>query len=236
MRVESTSITISRSARRCSPPRWTATSMPCSTATRARSARSIAGSPPQTSISMHVTGCWASLPIRSMFAPLAAIRPAMAVMAAGASGLPSRVTCSRPPRAAGSPATPEAAEPVVISASRPRSPASALTAAWMPVRSGGERTEQHTEHPQAPDHHLLDVEDSERMPGQDGEQPGGHARPVPAGQGDEQGGPRSIHRARQATRPGLRQHQVDVTELVPQVPGPETATRRSRWPPSTFRT
>ena len=138
MRVESTSITISRSARRCSPPRWTATSTPCSTAARARSARSIAGSAPETSISMQVTGCRASLPIRSMFAPLAAIRPAMAVMAAGASGLPSRVTCSRPPWAAGSPASPEAAEPVVISASRPRSPASALTAAWMPVRSGGE--------------------------------------------------------------------------------------------------
>ena len=134
MRVESTSITISRSARRCSPPRWTATSIPCSTAARARSSRSIAGSPPETSISMHVTGCCASLPIRSMFAPLAAIRPAMAVMAAGASGLPSRVTCSRPARPAGSPA---AAEPVVISASRPRSPASALTAVWMPVRSGG---------------------------------------------------------------------------------------------------
>ena len=28
IRVESTSITISRSARRCSPPRWTATSTP----------------------------------------------------------------------------------------------------------------------------------------------------------------------------------------------------------------
>ena len=52
---------------------------------------------------MQVTGCCASLAIRSMFAPLAAIRPAMAVMAAGASGLPSRVTRSRPPRAADSP-------------------------------------------------------------------------------------------------------------------------------------
>ena len=134
MRVESTSITISRSARRCSPPRWTATSIPCSTAARARSSRSMAGSPPETSISMQVTGCCASLPIRSMLAPLAAIRPAMAVMAAGASGLPSRVTCSRPPRLTGSPGP----EPVVISASRPRSAASALTAAWMPVRSGGE--------------------------------------------------------------------------------------------------
>ena len=74
---------------------------------------------------MQVTGSCASLPIRSMFAPLAAIRPAMAVMAAGASGLPSTMTCSRPERAAGS----AAAEPVVISASRPRSAASAVTAA-----------------------------------------------------------------------------------------------------------
>ena len=55
---------------------------------------------------MQVTGCRASLPIRSMFAPLAAIRPAMAVMAAGVSGLPSRVTCSRPPRAGRIPGRP----------------------------------------------------------------------------------------------------------------------------------
>ena len=46
----------------------------------------------EISISMQVTGRWASRPIRSMFAPLAAIRPAMAVIAAGVSGLPSRVT------------------------------------------------------------------------------------------------------------------------------------------------
>ena len=138
MRVESTSITISRIARRCRPPRWTATSMPCATAARARSSRSTAGSAPETSISMQVTGCCASRPMRSMFAPLAAIRPAMAVIAAGASGLPSRVTCSRPARAAAGSDGAARSEPVVISASRPRSPASALTAAWMPVRSGGE--------------------------------------------------------------------------------------------------
>ena len=130
MRVESTSMTISRSARRCRPPRWTATSMPCSTAARARSSRSSPGSPPDTSSSMQVTGCRASLPMRSMLAPLAAIRPAMAVMAAGASGLPSRVTCSCPLRGAGSP------EPIVNSASRPRSPASAWTASKMAFRSG----------------------------------------------------------------------------------------------------
>jgi hypothetical protein len=48
---------------------------------------------------MQVTGRCASRLIRSMLAPLAAISPAMTVIAAGASGLPSRVTCSRPPRA-----------------------------------------------------------------------------------------------------------------------------------------
>ena len=101
IKVESTSITISRSARRCSPPRWTATSTPCATAAWARSSRSAAGSPPETSISMQVTGRWASRPIRSMFAPLAAICPVMAVIAAGDSGLPSRVTCSRARRALG---------------------------------------------------------------------------------------------------------------------------------------
>ena len=131
IRVESTSITISRSARRCSPPRWTATSMPWVTATRARSSRSRTGSPPEISISMQVTGRRASRPIRSMLAPLAAIRPAMAVIAAGVSGLPSTVTCSRPPPAGTSP------EPVVISAARPRSAASAVTAEKIPVRSGG---------------------------------------------------------------------------------------------------
>jgi hypothetical protein len=57
-----------------------------------------------------------------MLAPLAAIRPAMAVIAAGASGLPSRVTCSRPPRDAefAEDEEPGRSEPVVISAARPR--------------------------------------------------------------------------------------------------------------------
>jgi hypothetical protein len=65
--------------------------------------------------------------MRSMLAPRAAICPAMAETAAGASGLPSSVTCSTPPRETGS--TEEGQEPVVISASRPRSAASPLTAA-----------------------------------------------------------------------------------------------------------
>ncbi len=81
--------------------------------------------------------------------------------------------------------------------------------------------EQHAEHQPAPDHHLLDVQHGQRVPGQGAEQPGGHARPVPAGQRDEQRGPRSFHRGRQATRtaPGSGQQQVNITELVPQVPG-----------------
>ena len=57
---------------------------------------------------MQVTGCRASLPMRSMLAPLAAIRPAMALIASGDSGLPSSETCSRPRRRGAS------GEPVVI--------------------------------------------------------------------------------------------------------------------------
>ena len=128
--VESTSMTTSRIARRCSPPRCTATSTPCWVASRASSSRSGCGSAPDTSNSMQVTGWSASRSIRSMFAPLAAIRPAMAATAAGLSGRPITVTCSWPRCRAGSP------EPIVISASSPRSAASARTARCTPVRSG----------------------------------------------------------------------------------------------------
>jgi len=125
--VESTSITISRIARRCSPARWTATSTPLSTATWASAFRRRPGSAPETSSSTQVTGSLASRVIRSMLAPLAAIRPATAATPSGRSGLPSTVTCSRPlipperAREAGS------ADPVVISASSPRSPARSET-------------------------------------------------------------------------------------------------------------
>ena len=76
---------------------------------------------------MQVTGSLASRVIRSMLAPLAAIRPATAATPSGCSGLPSTVTCSLPltlpddARAGGS------ADPVVISASSPRSAASSVT-------------------------------------------------------------------------------------------------------------
>ena len=121
-RVESTSITISRMARRCSPPRCTATSTPSPTESWASVARSVTGSAPETSNSMQVTGWCASRPIRSMLAPLAAIRPAMAAMAAGASGRPSTVTCMVPPRRGG-----RSTDPMVISTSMPRSAASPVT-------------------------------------------------------------------------------------------------------------
>ena len=94
--VESTSITISRIARRSRPARCTATSTPLSTATWASAFRSDAGSAPETSSSTQVTGSLASRVIRSMLAPLAAIRPATAATALGSSGLPSTVTCSLP--------------------------------------------------------------------------------------------------------------------------------------------
>ena len=67
-----------------------------------------------------------------MLAPLAAIRPVMAASASGRSGLPMTVTCS--PGDAGESAAD--ADPVVISASRPRSAASVVTQRWMAVRSG----------------------------------------------------------------------------------------------------
>jgi len=92
--VESTSITISRIARRCRPPRCTATSTPLSAATCASAARSGPGSAPETSSSMQVTGSLASRVMRSMLAPLAAIRPATAATASGCSGWPSTVTCN----------------------------------------------------------------------------------------------------------------------------------------------
>ncbi len=137
--VESTSIMISRMARRCRPPRWTATSTPSSAASWASVARSMTGSAPETSNSMQVTGWWASRPIRSMLAPLAAIRPAMAATTAGASGRPSTVTCMVPRRRGG-----RSTDPVVISTSMPRSAASPVTWRWMAVRSGVSRQESRT--------------------------------------------------------------------------------------------
>ncbi len=54
--VESTSITISRTPRRCSDSRCTARSMPCLTASAASNGRSISAGAPDTYISMAVTG------------------------------------------------------------------------------------------------------------------------------------------------------------------------------------
>ena len=127
IRVESTSITISRIARRSRPARWTATSTPLSTATWARVLRSDTGSAPDTSSSTQVTGSLASLVMRSMLAPSAAIPPATAATALGWSGLPSTVTCSRPRTRAEPARAGDSAEPVVISASRPKSAARSLT-------------------------------------------------------------------------------------------------------------
>ena len=53
-------------------------------------------------------------------------------------------------------------EPMVISASSPRSAARARIARWIAVRSGsGRAAEQGAEHQPAPDHHLLDVQHAE---------------------------------------------------------------------------
>lgn len=125
--VESTSITISRIARRCRPARCTATSTPLSTATRASAFRSDPGSAPETSISTQVTGSLASLVIRSMLAPLAAIRLATAATPSASSGLPSTVTCSLPLPCLERARDRGSADPVVTSASSPRSAASSVT-------------------------------------------------------------------------------------------------------------
>ena len=125
--VESTSITISRIARRCRPARCTATSTPLSPATWASACRSEPGSAPEMSSSTQVTGSLASRVIRSMLAPLAAILPATAATPSGSRGLPSTVTCSLPLTLLDDARDGASAEPVVISASSPRSLASSVT-------------------------------------------------------------------------------------------------------------
>ena len=199
MRVESTSMTISRSARRCSPPRWTATSMPCSTAARARSSRSMAGSP-----AGHV----------QLDAGHRLLRQPADAVDVGPAG-------RDPPGDGGDGGGRQrAAQQGDVQPPAPdrvRRRRRAHGDLGLQAELGGQRVdrgmdvvqvrrrvaaEQHPEHQPAPDHHLLDVEHGQRVPGQGAEQPGGHARPVPAGQRDEQRGPRSFHRGRQATRKG----------------------------------
>ncbi len=55
--------------------------------------------------------------------------------------------------------------------------------------------QQHAEDQAAADHHLLDVRDGQFVGGQVGEQPGGDPGPVTAGQGHQDGGAASSHRA-----------------------------------------
>ena len=232
--VESTSITTRRMARRCRPPRCTATSTPRSTDSRARSARSTAGSAPEMSNSMQVTGRCASREIRSMFAPLAAIRPAMAAIAAGASGLPSTVTCRLPrPRAGSAGAGRDLGLQAQVGGQRGH------LAVDRGQVGGAVAGQQHAEHQAPADHDLLDVEHAELVRGQDGEQAGGDARPVPAGHGDEQRHLRTGHGAvtlptaaacagrgsAGAARSG--QQQVQVAELVPEVAAVDRRRRSS---------
>ena len=63
--------------------------------------------------------------------------------------------------------------------------------------------EQRAKHQPPPDHHLLDVQHGQLLPGQGGEQPGGHPGPVPAGQGDQECGLR-VHRWSTLPGPGGR--------------------------------
>ena len=114
--VESTSITTSRLARRCRPPRCTATSTCWSAASAASAARSASGSAPDTSQldaghrlvrrAGRSGRCWRRA---------AAIRPAIAGhRRRAAAGCPSTVTCSRPRRRAAA-----RRSPVAISTSMP---------------------------------------------------------------------------------------------------------------------
>ena len=90
-----------------------------------------------------------------MFAPLAVIRQAMTVIAAGVSGLPSTVTCSRPGRAGEG--APRPAQAVVISASRPRIAGQRHDPGVDAGQVGQQPVEisQRAEHQLAADRHLL---------------------------------------------------------------------------------
>ena len=193
IRVESTSITMSRIARRCRPPRCTATSTPLSAATCASAVRSGAGSAPDTSSSMQVTGSLASRVIRSMFAPLAAIRPATAAIASGRSGLPSTVTCNRPGPPPGRWTRFRRASGDLRVQPQVRRQAGDGTVDRGQVRRLVARG-QHAEHEPAPDDNLLDVQHAQREPCEGAEQARSHPGPVPAGQGDQQRDPWLIHR------------------------------------------
>ncbi len=129
MRVESTSMTMRRLARRDRPVRCTATSTSCAAASAASSTRSASGSAPETDSSMQVTGHWARRSMRSMLAPAAAMRPAMPAMAAGWRVAPSTLTESRPRRRASL-----AVDPVESSTSMPRSSATLSTAVHIAPR------------------------------------------------------------------------------------------------------
>jgi hypothetical protein len=59
---------------------------------------------------------------------------------------------------------------------------------------------QHAEDQAAPYDHLLNILNAERKPSENPEKPGGHPWPVPAGERDQQRGPRFVHR--ESTLPG----------------------------------
>ena len=121
--------------------------------------------------------------MRSIFAPLAAIRPAMAATAAGRERAAQHgdVEPAAPPGL-----LPGAHRDLRFQIQVGSQPAD------RPVDRGQVRVaaaaEQGAEHQPPPDHHLLDVQYGQLLAGQRGEQPGGHPGPVPAGQGDQEGG------------------------------------------------
>ncbi|CAL2062013.1 exported protein of unknown function [Streptomyces murinus] len=96
IRVESTSMTTRRCARRCRPAETTAMSTPSAPASEASAVRRGSVSTPETANSTAVTGYLASRKIRSMLPPAFAIRAAMAAVDSAVSGWPRTVTRERP--------------------------------------------------------------------------------------------------------------------------------------------
>ncbi len=102
-------------------------------------------------------------------------------------------------------------------------------AADLPVNGGQVRRyggrAQHPEHEPSADDHLLDVQHAEVVPGQRAEQARRDARPVPAGEGDQQRGTGGIHRVSNATWLASTTGAADAHRRTR-----ATGTGR-RWPP-----
>ena len=116
-----------------------------------------------------------------MLAPLSAIRPATAAIAAALSGAPITVTCERPSRRPWLSPVPRS-----IVDAHPEVARGRLDGVAQPLPVAG-RGDQDAEDQAATEHDLLDVEDLDPGLGQGGEHRGGDAGPVLPRDGEEQG-------------------------------------------------